>query len=250
MIKTQRYLIPIQTDMNDEVVVSGRDLHEFLEVETQYTKWFKRMTDYGFKENVDFEAISQKRLTAQGNRTTFQDHMLKLDMAKELSMIQRTEKGKQARQYFITVEKEFNSPEKIMARALKIADDTICNLQLENKMKDQQISELKPKADYLDRILQSKSLVNITQIAKDYGMSAIAFNKKLHQLGVQYKQNDQWLLYSKYQDKGYTHSETIEIEKENGDVKVVMQTKWRQKGRVFLYELLKDEGIVPVIEQV
>lgn len=100
-------IIKVTQDENGNSVVSGRDLHEFLEVQTQYTKWFDRMVDYGFTENTDFVAISQKRLTAQGNETTYTDHALTLDMAKEISMIQRTEKGKQARQYFIEVEKEY-----------------------------------------------------------------------------------------------------------------------------------------------
>ena len=122
-------------------------------------------------------------------------------------------------------------------------------LQLTNKMKDQQIAELKPKADYCDVILQNKGLVNISQIAKDYGMSATYMNKKLHDLGVQYKQGNQWLLYSKYQDKGYTSSETIEIPLADGTKNVKMRTKWTQKGRLFLYELLKQEKIIPMIER-
>lgn len=100
-------LIKVTKDEQGNSVVSGRDLHKFLEVSTQYTKWFDRMVEYGFTENKDFVAISQKRLTAQGNETTYTDHALTLDMAKEISMIQRTEKGKQARQYFIEVEKEY-----------------------------------------------------------------------------------------------------------------------------------------------
>lgn len=100
-------LVKVKQDDKGNVIVSGRDLHEFLEVNTQYTKWFDRMVDYGFAENTDFVAISQKRLTAQGNETTYTDHALTLDMAKEISMIQRTEKGKQARRYFIQVEKAY-----------------------------------------------------------------------------------------------------------------------------------------------
>lgn len=122
-------------------------------------------------------------------------------------------------------------------------------LELENKMKDQQLNELKPKADYYDQILQSKSLVLISQIAKDYGYGAPTMNKKLHELGVQYKQGGQWLLYSKYQNKGYTHSRTINITRSDGRSDVRMQTEWTQKGRLFLYELLKKNGILPIIEQ-
>lgn len=120
-------LIKITKDNNGNSVVSGRDLHEFLEVQTQYTKWFDRMVDYGFTENTDFVAISQKRLTAQGNETTYTDHALTLDMAKEISMIQRTDKGKQARQYFIEVEKAFKeqyrlpqTPEEKLALTMEV----------------------------------------------------------------------------------------------------------------------------------
>ena len=115
--------------------------------------------------------------------------------------------------------------------------------------KNQVIGELKPKADYLDRILKSKSLLTITQIAKDYGMSGIAMNQKLHELGVQYKQSDQWFLYERYHDKGFTSSETFVVEDVNGLERVVMNTKWTMKGRVFLYNLLKDQGIIPTIER-
>lgn len=113
----------------------------------------------------------------------------------------------------------------------------------------QLIGELKPKADYTDRILNSKSLVSITQIAKDYGMSGKAMNEKLHELGIIYKLGGQWLLYSKYQAKGYTHSETVDITHSDGRADVVMNTKWTQKGRLFLYRHLKKHGILPVIEQ-
>lgn len=120
-------LIKITKDDNGNSVVSGRDLHDFLEVGTQYTKWFDRMVDYGFTENTDFVAISQKRLTAQGNETTYIDHALTLDMAKEISMIQRTDKGKQARQYFIEVEKAFKeqyrlpqTPEEKLALTMEV----------------------------------------------------------------------------------------------------------------------------------
>ena len=122
-------------------------------------------------------------------------------------------------------------------------------LETQNKQKDQLIGELKPKADYTDKILKNKGLVTITQIAKDYGMSGRAMNKLLHKLGVQYKQSDQWLLYSKYQDKGYTQSETFEFERSDGSKDISLNTKWTQKGRLFLYELLKDNGVLPTIEQ-
>ncbi|MBY2476310.1 phage antirepressor KilAC domain-containing protein [Clostridioides difficile] len=122
-------------------------------------------------------------------------------------------------------------------------------LQLESKMKDQVISELKPKADYTDKILKSDSLVTITQIAKDYGMSGAEMNKLLHELKVQYKQSEQWLLYKEHQGKSYTHSDTIEIIRSNGTIGSKMTTKWTQKGRLFLYDLLRVNNILPDTEK-
>ncbi|HAR6492353.1 TPA: Rha family transcriptional regulator [Staphylococcus pseudintermedius] len=122
-------------------------------------------------------------------------------------------------------------------------------LELENNMQKQKIAEYEPKASYLDTILNNKSLVTVGQIAKDYGMSAQALNKLLHDLKLQYKQSGQWLLYSNLHDKGYTHSSTTEIEHKDGSTSVRMNTKWTQKGRLFIYELLKNKGILPSIEK-
>ena len=132
---------------------------------------------------------------------------------------------------------------------LVAAEEEKERLQLESKQKDQIIGELKPKADYTDIILQNKSLVTITQIAKDYGMTAQEMNNLLHELKVQYKMSGQWLLYSNYHDKGYAHSETIPIKHKSGRLEPKMNTKWTQKGRLFLYELLKENGVLPVIER-
>ncbi|MFK4839662.1 antA/AntB antirepressor family protein [Lactococcus petauri] len=114
-------LINITQNENNESVVSGRELHEFLEVGTAYKDWFPRMLKYGFVENIDFVAIAQKRATAQGNQTEYTDHALKLDMAKEISMIQRTAKGKEARQYFIQVEKAFKQQPQIPTTQRELA---------------------------------------------------------------------------------------------------------------------------------
>ena len=110
------------------------------------------------------------------------------------------------------------------------------------------LPESRIEADYTDKILQSKSLVPITAIAKDYGMSGQALNKILHGLKIIYRIGNQWLLYSKYQACGYTSSETVQIETSEGP-KVVLNTKWTQKGRLFLYEMLKKQNIIPMIER-
>lgn len=237
-------LIPTHKNGND-LLVSGRDLHVFLEIGTRYDIWFNRMKEYGFTEKVDYVAVDQKRTTAQGNETSFIDHHIKIPMAKEISMLQRNEKGKQARLYFIQLEEKWNSPDMVIKRAHEFLEQRVAELTTSNLLLEQQVNELKPKATYYDMVLQNKSLLSVTKIAKDYGMSAIKLNRKLHELGVQFKQGDIWLLYAKYQDKGYTQTHTHVIDADKSRV----QTKWTQKGRLFIYETLKREGILPLIER-
>ena len=117
------------------------------------------------------------------------------------------------------------------------------------KSQRQLIGELKPKADYTDKILASKGTVPITAIAKDYGMSGRAMNKVLADLKVIYQMAGQWLLYSRYQAKGYTHSKSFAFNHADGRPDVKMTTEWSQKGRLFLYQKLKKHGILPMIEQ-
>lgn len=156
---TMNELINITVNDNHEPVVSGRDLHKVLEIKTQYTKWLERMSEYGFVENEDFMAISQKRLTAQGNQTEYTDHILKLDMAKEIAMLQRNEKSKQVRKYFIQIEKDFNSPEKIMARALLMADKKVHKLEA-------QIVADRPKVLFADAVSASHASILVGELAK------------------------------------------------------------------------------------
>ena len=167
-------LIKINFDeAGEQPTVSGRELHEALEVQTQYTKWFSRMCEYGFTENSDYLAISQKRLTAQGNETTFTDHALTIPMAKELCMLQRSEKGKQFRQYFIQVEEQWNKPEAVMARALKFANNKLAETKvqiqaLETTVAQQQadITRMKPKEIFADAVADSDDTILIRELAK------------------------------------------------------------------------------------
>ena len=245
-------LITITTNEVGEPTVLGRELHEFLGVTTRYNDWFPRMVEYGFTEGKDFNLLKNEQVRFEGNREVTRellDHLLTIDMAKELAMIQRTERGKQARQYFIQVEKDYNSPEKIMARALRIAEKELSTLRLETKVQAQQIAELQPKATYYDLILQCPSLLSVTEIAKDYGLSAKGLNKILHDNGIQYSQSGVWFLYAKYQDKGYTSTKTQNYNRPDGTQGSRVHTYWTQKGRLFLYGLLKDLGHLPLVER-
>ena len=247
-------LIPINYN-GEEPTVSARDLHAGLEIKSNFTTWFDRMCEYGFTE-LDYKKCFPNLESGCNGGQNMIDYQISVDMAKQICMIQRSEKGRQYRQYFLDLEKAWNTPEQVFARALKMADQTIAKLKgavesltTEINVKNQIIGELKPKADYYDEILNNPGLVTITQIAKDYGMSGKRMNEILHDLGIQYKQSDQWLLYSKYHGMGYTHSKTVDIVRSDGRHDTKMNTKGSQKGRIFLYETLKESGILPVIEQ-
>lgn len=149
-----------------------------------------------------------------------------------------------------TVEEILTNPDTIIKLATQLKEERLAHQKTkeEKLMVEQQYNEAKPKITYYDIILQNPSLVSITQIAKDYGMSGKAMNQKLKELKIQYKQSGTWFLYSKYQDKGWTSSETKIIPTSYGD-KVTMYTKWTQKGRLALYDILKEKGILPMIER-
>ena len=233
----------------DTQTVSARELYAELEVTDRFSRWFERMTAYGFTENEDYTSVKSSTVVNNGAERELKDYDLSVDMAKHICMVQRTDKAKEVRQYLIDLEKAWNTPEQVMARALKLADQTIENLKVQVIEMNNVIEELKPKANYVDVILQSTSTVLVTQIAQDYGMSAIAFNKILSGFGIQHKVGKQWILYSKYQGNGYVHSRTIDVALSDGRKSTKMNTEWTQKGRLFLYEELKKHDIYPMIER-
>lgn len=246
-------LIPINITETDEQFVSGRDLHMYLEIETPYPKWFSRMCEYGFTENLDFKADKNVRVQLEGNRNVSReviDHKLTIEMAKQLCMLARNEKGKQAREYFIQVEREWNSPEKVMGRALKIANMVINEQKVLIAAQEQQISEFKPIRDYVDEILSSTSALTITQIAADYDITARALNKILEEEKVQRNVSGQWILYKNQMGKGYTKSETFTFTRSDGRLDSKITTKWTQKGRLMIHEIMKSRGIDAVCKDI
>ncbi|MDU4652905.1 phage antirepressor [Sneathia sanguinegens] len=142
------------------------------------------------------------------------------------------------------IEKTLTNPDFIIGLATELKKAQTRNVFLENEVKI-----LQPKAKYTDEVLNSPNVVAITQIAKDYGMSAVKMNKLLNDLGIQYKLRNQWLLVQKYSDKGYVKSKTQEYFDTNGNIHTAMTTYWTQRGRLFIYETLKQQNILPVIER-
>ena len=244
---------------NEKPMVSGRELHAALMIDTRYNDWFKRMCEYGFIEGRDFNLLKFEQVHIEGDRRVKRkviDHQLTIDMAKELCMIQRTDIGKRCREYFLEIEKKWNSPDAILARALLIANHQLqitkgenTKLLNENTEQAEKIKNMLPKASYYDYVLSAEGLMPISTIAKDYGKSAVWMNRWLHEHGVQYKQGQVWLLYQKYADMGYVKSKTFAVSDENGNPNAKLHTCWTQKGRLFIYELLKEYGILPLMEQ-
>lgn len=166
------------TYSNDRPVVSARELHDFLEVQTKYQDWFPRMCEYGFTEGADFNFLKNEQVQIEGGRTVTRhilDAALSIDMAKEICMIQRSEKGKIARQYFIQLEKDWNSPEKVMARSLDIAHRELNSLKAANAELTVQNTIMAPKADYFDELVDRNLLTSFRDTAKQLGVSQNAF---------------------------------------------------------------------------
>ena len=235
------------TEQNGNKAVSMKDLYTFLEVRENWTDWTKRMLGYGFDENVDYEAISVFRQHPNGiGGTTVKDYALTLDCAKEISMLQRSERGKMARQYFIECEKQLRSGKFALPTTYKEALQSLLEeveakerLQAQNDLQRIELQKQAPKVAYYEDVLTSKSTYNANQIAKELGMSAVTLNKRLHELKVQYKQGGQWLLYHHHQDKGYTKTVTHTYTDSQGETRTSSSTVWTEKGREFIHSIIQ-----------
>ncbi len=239
------YLIKVSVNESNEQIVSGRELYEFLEVKTRYNDWIERkIKKYEFIENIDFITITQKRVTAQGNEITYNEHILKLSMAKELAMLENNEKGKQARLYFIKCEEEYKKQKQVTFSKKDLLMLNVIKANSENErmvaLNNYELEYVKPlevEAKYAKEVLKSDSLLTVSQIAKDLGLSAIKLNKLLESLDIQYKKGGKWYIKAKYQDKGYAQYETTLI----SDNKTVHNLKWTEKGKKFIIEILDRE---------
>ena len=229
-------LINIKTSETGEPSVSGRELHEFLGVETPYRIWFPRMLEYGFTEGKDFNPYKNVRVGEEGNREVAReltDHLLTIDMAKEICMIQRTEVGKKARQYFIQVEKDYNSPEKIMARALRIAEKELSTLKLD-------VERMKSKEIFADSVASSHTSILIGELAKILKANGYETGQKrlfeiLRQDGFLIKRNgsDFNMPSQKSMELGLMEIKESTINNADGSVRLNKTTKITGKGQIY-----------------
>ena len=224
-------LITITTNEVGEPTVLGRELHEFLGVTTRYNDWFPRMAEYGFIEGKDFYSFLSKTSETGGRPST--DHLLTIEMAKELAMIQRTERGKQARQYFIQVEKDYNSPEKIMARALRIAEKELSTLKLD-------VERMKPKEIFADSVASSHSTILIGELAKILKANGFETGQKrlfetLRQDGflIKRKGSDYNMPTQKAMELGLFEIKETVITNPDGSIRVSKTTKVTGKGQIY-----------------
>lgn len=224
----------------DRITLSARELHEFLTIETPFKKWFGRMAEYGFNENLDYREVMDKKVqNPQGGRPST-DYEITLDMAKEIAMIQRNEKGKQARQYFIEVEKQWNSPERIIARGLIESKKIIKSL-------NQQVIEMKPKALFADAVSASNESILIGQLAKlikqngyEIGQNRLfqwlRENGFLIKGGSRYNQPTQ-----KAMDLGLLEVKERTITNPDGSIRITLTTKVTGKGQIYFVNKILNQ---------
>lgn len=204
-------LIKINYENSDRPTVMGRELHEALEVKTAYKDWFPRMCEYGFTEGEDFNSLKNEQVRTEGKRQVTReitDHQLTISMAKEICMIQRSEKGKQFRQYFIKVEEAWNSPEMIMGRALKIAQNQLDLVRAENLRLTEKIETDKPKIVFADAVSVANTSILIGELAKILKQNGVDIGQNRL---FEYLRNNGYLISRKGSDRNMPTQKSMEM---------------------------------------
>lgn len=234
---------------SEQPTVSARELHEGLEIKTNFTTWFDRMCEYGFSEDGDFEKCFPKMESGLNGGQNMVDYEISVDMAKQICMIQRTDKGKQYRQYFLDLEKAWNTPEQVMARALKIANNEIEKLKTDNRVLIADTERMKPKEIFADAVSSSKDSCLIGDLAKIICQNG-------HKIGQ--KRLFEWMRTNGYLIKGgssknmptqkamelklFEVKETT-ITNPDGSIRITKTTKVTGKGQVyFVNKFAEVEG--------
>lgn len=220
------------TTNGDKLTLSARELHKELNIAGRFSRWFEQMSEYGFEENVDFTSVQNCTVVNNGAIRELQDYQITLDMAKEIAMLQRNEKGKQIRKKLIELEKAWNSPEKVMARALDIAHKTIANLQIENE-------EMKPKAFFADAVKASDSSILIGDLAKlikqngtDIGQKRL-FERMRNDGFLMKKGASKNMPTQKAMEKGLFEVKERVVSNPDGSTRITRTTKVTGEGQVF-----------------
>ena len=230
------------TTNGDKLTLSARELHKELNIAGRFSRWFEQMSEYGFEENVDYTSV-QNCTEVQNNGgiqvRELQDYQITLDMAKEIAMLQRNEKGKEIRRKLIELEKAWNSPEKVMARALDIAHKTIANLQIENE-------EMKPKAIFADAVATSDTSILIGDLAKLIKQNGTDIGQKRL---FERMRNDGYLIKTgtsknmptqKAMEKGLFEVKERVINNPDGSTRITRTTKVTGKGQIYFINKFKN----------
>ncbi len=227
------------TTNGDKLTLSARELHKELNVTDRFTRWFERMGEYGFEENIDFTSVKSSTLVNNGATRELQDYRITLDMAKEIAMLQRNEKGKEIRRKLIELEKAWNSPEKVMARALDIAHKTIANLQIENE-------EMKPKAIFADAVATSDTSILIGDLAKLIKQNGTDIGQKRL---FERMRNDGYLIKKgtsknmptqMAMEKGLFEVKERTISNPDGSTRITRTTKVTGRGQIYFINKFKN----------
>ena len=236
----------IKIEVKDgQQLASGRELHKFLEIGTEYMKWFSRMINYGFVENVDFIVIvkNDEDDTAFGGIRKSTDHLIKLNMAKEISMLQRNEKGKEARTYFIKCEEAWNSPEMILARANQIQSKMIEDYTKKIEVLENKIQEDKPKVEFYIDVTDSKHTCDMQTVAKVLNFKGVGRNTLFEILRNENILQPDNKPYQKFVDAGWFRLiETKYNDEMSGELRIYFKTVVFQKGIEKISNILKQLG--------
>ena len=242
----------IKIEVKDgQQLASGRELHKFLEIKTPYTQWFDRMCEYGFNENTDFILVSQK--SESSNITgikILQDHLMTLNMAKEISMLQRNEKGKEARIYFIKCEEAWNSPEMILARANQIQSRMIEDYTKKIEVLENKIQEDKPKVEFYNDVTDSKHTCDMQTVAKTLNFKGVGRNTLFEILRSENILQADNKPYQKFVDAGWFRLiETKYNDEMSGELRIYFKTVVFQKGIEKISNILKELGYLQLEKQ-
>lgn len=241
-------LIKVNYAESEQPTVSGRDLHKALEVSSNYTTWFNRMSEYGFTEGVDFVSCfpNLESENQHGGQNKI-DHALTIPMAKEICMIQRSEKGKQFRQYFIEIENQWNTPEAVMARALQMANRTIDEIKNTNVLLEQKIEADKPKVIFADSVSSAKTSILVGDLAKILKQNGVNVGQKrlfdyLRANGYLIKGgSSKNMPTQRAAEMGLFEVKVSTVNNPDGSIRETKTTKVTGKGQIyFVNKLLKE----------